>query len=156
MKDLPVIIPENTALDKLSPKHLRFLVQYLKIGNATEAYLKVFRTKNRVSAGSNSWKLVNKYKDIKKILYEANGLAEKDMIAAIKGALSANKVVVDKQGNEHISADHAIRLKAVEIRNKALGEDGESTQKIGNQMNIVIVKDKVRGMFSMGEEADVS
>lgn len=149
-----VIVPQK-ALDTLPPRHLKFLVEYLKLGNGTQAYMKVYRVKNRTVAASGAWKILNKYKDIKKHLYEVNGLDEKAMIDTIKDALSAEKMIVDKLGFEHNSPDHFIRLKAVEIRNKALGEDVSTTQRGGNTLNVIIQKDKAKGLFSMAEEGEI-
>lgn len=158
-----VIVPQK-GLENLKPRHLKFLVQYLKTGNTTDSYMKVYRIKNRATAGSNGSHLLAKYKHIKKLLYEANGLDEKNMIKVIKDALTANKGMKAtkyykdgsiKEEVDSTGPDHFIRLKAVEIRNKSLGEDVSENQRTGNTLNIIIQKDKARGIFSMAEEGEV-
>lgn len=150
----PVIVPKTRRLESLRPKQLRFFVAYLKCGSQTEAYMKVYRMRNRVQACSSASHLIGKFKDIKKLLYEVNGLGEKDMIAAIKGALGANKTTLTKTGMVvNLGPDHYARLKAVELRNKSLGEGfADSGTGKGNTLNVLIVKDKDKGVFQVGEE----
>ena len=154
--DEPKVIVPQRAWDTLKPKHLRFFVQYLKLGNATEAYMKVYRTKNRYISGCSASHIMAKHKEIKKLLYEANGLDEKAMIKVIKDALTANKFAVKRTGGiADLGPDHFIRLKAVEIRNKAIGEEDGSSGNRGNTLNVMIVKDKDKNIFTMGEEMEV-
>ena len=159
-----IIVPENKPqLESLRPKKLKFLINYLKTGDVAKSYQKVYKC-SKESAIVQGSKLLSKYKEVRKLLYEANGLGEKAMITAIREALgaekgyTATKYYKDGSIKEEVDTrqpDHFVRLKAVEIRNKTLGVDTPEPARQGNTLNVFIVKDKNKGVFQVAEEGEV-
>ena len=143
-------IPSVSAVADLNPKQLRFFLNYIKTGEVINSYIKIYRIKNRYSAAVLGHRLLKKFKNIKQLLFEANGLGEKDIVTALKDAIVADKIVINKWGlPQSIGPDHLIRLKAVEIRNKSL--ETEQSPINNNNLNVVIVNDKEKNIFSMGD-----
>lgn len=158
-----VQVSQDKSIESLRPKQLKFLVLYLKSGEVAKSYQKIYKS-SKATAIVNGSKLLKKYKEVRSLLYEANGLGEKAMMKAIKEALSsekgmkATKYYKDGTIKEEVDSrqpDHFIRLKAVEIRNKTLGVDTPDQGKQGNTLNVFIVKDKAKNIFQVAEEGEV-
>jgi hypothetical protein len=133
-----------TSIDQLRPKQLRFLKRYLELGNATTAYIEVYKLKHTTHATMMAWKLLQRLKDIKRLLYESQGLGDETIIKVLKDATKSE--VATKFG---VMADTANRLKAVEMIKKDLDPQGTNTG--GSQLNVFVVNDPGKGKFEIIE-----
>lgn len=153
MADDLVATPQGSPLDTITPRNRKFVKEYLLCGNATKAWMKSHRTKNEATAACNASKFLKANPELKRWLYEKQGLSDGDIIETIKEARKAEKPYFDRQGTPHVYPDHWTRLKAVEIAHKFKGDDIPAV--VGGGMNVVIVADRDKGVFKVveGEEA---
>lgn len=135
----------------LNPRQRLFLQSYLKIGNATEAYMEAYNVpeKHRATASVMASKLLRKAKESFVLLLEHNGLDDKAIMDVLKGAFGANRQQV-YHSRVYEFPDHYARMKAVELLAKltSRGAKGDITM---NQMNIQIISDREKGIFRIEE-----
>jgi len=67
--------------------------------------------------------------------------------AAIAEALVATKMTIDKYGEEHIEPDHAMRLRAEEIRAKMVGDIKPDGGVVNNSVVIGISADEFKALL---------
>ena len=116
---------------ELTIKQAKFLKEYFKTGNGTQAAMSAYDTNNPVTAATIASQNLRKLQDPVKVLMEAKGLSLGKLIDVVDGATIATK-------QEDLSgarvADHTVRLKAVNIASKWLGLEGDNVQ--ATQVNI--------------------
>lgn len=98
----------------LNKKQIKFFEKYIQTYNATKSYMEAYRVKNEASAAVCSHRLLSRFKDIKKALYEEAGLGIMTSIQILKDALKAEKRVF-YNGKVHVYPDWHVRLKALGI-----------------------------------------
>ncbi len=135
---------------RMLPKQMKFFIEFVRLGSPMRAYMKAYRVTNKATASVNAQKLLKKFPQIKEAIYDANGLGEDAVIAVLKDAFKAQRVIVDKFGVEHSSEDHYARLKAVQIREDILHK--LTAVRGGNQLNVIVVKDPTKGVFEVIEQ----
>lgn len=83
------------AEEKLNIKQQQFLDEYIKCGNATKAYMKVYKLKNEDSAASAAWRLLRNVEisDLKKRQLEKAGLTHDKIFSKIHELLDATKPI---------------------------------------------------------------
>ena len=113
--------------NKTNKKEILFIENYIKTGNATQAYISAFnlpRSKYH-SATVRASKLKQKYPNLDKLFYEYSaGLNAKKIADVIKEAMSAKKQVIYK--GIHEFPDHNTRLRAIEVFDKLVNKDDKS------------------------------
>ncbi len=113
----------NKALEpfkepKLTLKQKKFLQVYFKTGNATKATLAAYDTDDPKTASTMGAENLVKLGDVVKRMMERKGLDLEKIIDTVNGAVDATKWN-DFTGERE--ADHATRLKAVDVAERWLG-----------------------------------
>jgi len=120
---------------KLTIKQARFLKEYFRTGNGTQAAMLAYDTNNPATAASIATENLIKLEDPVKVLMEAKGLSLGKLIDVVDGATIATK-------QEDLSGakvpDHTVRLKAVSIASKWLGIDNNQQPK-GSKVQVNIL-----------------
>lgn len=97
----------------INPKHKKFVLEYIKSGNATESYVKAgYSGKNRAQAAKNAYALLQK-KEIKELLDKEMTKMEKTKIAEAEEVLEFLTNVMKDEGQE--TRD---RIKSAELLGK--------------------------------------
>lgn len=112
----------------LNTKELIFINEYIRTGNATQAYIKAFNVpKSKYhSATVLASKLKQKIHNLDKLYYENAGLNARLISTVIKQAMAAKKQVVYK--GIHDYPDHSTRLKAVEVFDKLINKEDKKQE----------------------------
>jgi hypothetical protein len=129
-------IVKTSETSKLTLKQKKWIVEYLKTGNASKAAMSVYDCKDMVSASTIGSENLRKLANPVKTLMEANGLGMGELLDVLKDGLKANKVIsaqiINKSGDGMKQADsmtkdfidvpdHATRHKFLETASKWLG-----------------------------------
>lgn len=137
----------TNPLKALLPRQRRFLKEFIKCKNRTEAWMKVYRCKSRESAMVAGSRFLTQHPEIVDWLYQLSGLSDDDFTTVIREGMVANKSQF-YLGKKYEEPDHYARFKAVELGLKVRGKDNPKT---GNQMNIQIINDSTHGVFKIIE-----
>lgn len=126
----------------LNTKELIFINEYIRTGNATQAYIKAFNVpKSKYhSATVLASRLKQKIHNLDKLYYENAGLNARLISTVIMGAMKAKKQVI-YQGI-HDYPDHTTRLRAVEVFDRLLNkeEKQKETPSVMTGLQIIIQK----------------
>lgn len=134
---------------KLNPRQMKYFIQYVRTGNAAQSYMETYGV-DKASAVIASTRLNKKFPQIRRALFEANGLTEKAMLKTVKDALKAKIEKRNKKGEVSYLPDHNTRLRAVEIREKMLKDDEEQDNRTkGTGINIQVNIDREKEVFEI-------
>lgn len=126
----------------LNTKELIFINEYIRTGNATQAYIKAFNVpKSKYhSATVLASRLKQKIHNLDKLYYENAGLNARLISTVIKQAMAAKKQVVYKGIYDY--PDHNTRLKAVEVYDKLVNKEDkkQDTPSVLTGLQIIIQK----------------
>lgn len=124
----------------LNTKELIFINEYIRTGNATQAYIKAFDVpKSKYhSATVLASRLKQKIHNLDKLYYENAGLNARLISNVIKQAMKAEKQVI--YNGIHDYPDHTIRLKAVEVFDRLVNKevDKKSQPAIMTGLQIIV------------------
>lgn len=133
--------PETTRLEKIKqikPSHQRFIEAYLRIGNVKEAYKKIYPKASLSTCYQRGLRLFKRYSWAFEALLEEAGLTP---ISAAKR---------HKQLLYHKSAK--VSLGALKLYYDIIGRTNQAKQLQQTVNNLVIVKDRQKGIFTVGIE----
>jgi hypothetical protein len=134
----------------------RFFREYIRTGKRTDAYMKVYRTKDRINGSVNAYHLCKSHPEIMNMIYEAAGIGDDDLVRTASESLKAMRQIPRKDGKDSQTIeefpDPYARLKAVEVAQKLRGINHDTPT---NQVNIQIISDEKAGIFKVieGEES---
>ncbi|HSQ33739.1 MAG TPA: hypothetical protein VLM81_02445 [Peptostreptococcaceae bacterium] len=117
-------------------KDIRFLEEYMKSGNKTQAWMKTHNSKNNASAYFMANQFLKKHKDAERMLLEQHGITMARVAEAIDTGLKAESHQVSK-GEVYTFVDPYARMKAAEIAHKLISDAPVGTN-VGNQLNVQI------------------
>ncbi len=110
----------------LTLKQSRFLKEYFKSGNGTQAIMKAYNVKRPDLAASMATENLIKLKDVVRTMMEVKGLSLGRIIDVVNEATEANKIHGTNDNFIEIP-DHPTRLKAAEIAARWLKMETPST-----------------------------
>lgn len=133
-------------------KQRAFLKEYMKTGNGTRSYLKVYGDKDRQSAAERSSKMLARMREQRGSYFESKGLDDQAIAKVLSDGLKAEKQMIYKS-QVYEFPDHYARLKTVETLEK-ITQPEKGTTNNGSQVNIVIQNNPTKGDFSVSEVID--
>ena len=86
------IIKQNNK-KKLTAKESKFLEEYFKSGNGTNAAMKIYNVKNKNSAGAISSQVLKRTRPLMKPFLESKNISLGRLVGVLNEGLSASKVV---------------------------------------------------------------
>lgn len=141
---------------EMTAKQRAFTKEYIQTLNATEAAMRVYDVKDRMSAKNiGSENLAKLGEPIRELLIKA-GLTDEYIIQKIKDKTNAKKTIINN-GKAYQDEDHAIQLKAVELASKIRGllnDKVEVTGKDGGEIVIKVKEDRELIEIREGETED--
>lgn len=141
MADLPQLERKNDRpLEKLTISQIRFLQEYIKTGNASEAWFKTHKTKNNYYAGMAAYRFMKSHPEAKQAFLESHGIDDGAIARALKDGFNAKKAQIYKSQVYEFDDPYA-RMKAAEIANKMLHPEEQTGKPVGNQLNVQINTD---------------
>lgn len=91
--------------------------------------------------------------DKKLAILESAGATREAGAKVIAEAMVATKMTLDKYGEEHIEADHAMRLRAEELRARETGDiKAEASAANNTQINIFASGDEIKALLEMAKD----
>lgn len=150
------------VLAQAPPDHLRFMTEYLKCGNATDAYLATYPDKQgeitRPSAAVGGSKLLRKYRPLmRQAMLDKWDITQQKFFKKITDLMEANKVVFTKQHGIQEIPDNPTQLQATKMLGEVLKELNQALNK-GDKVagdKIVIIKNEESGRFAIGLSEDI-
>jgi hypothetical protein len=146
----------KNELQKIPIKHLAVMTEWIKSGNATEAYMKIYNVKNLATASVGGSFVIKKYEGIiRRALLDNAGATFQYLVNGVIEMTESTQQRYSKNQGIVFFPDNKTRIKAFELLGEILGElkkgrgGGTNPLNIGN---VIIVKDKDKGVFSIGEE----
>lgn len=140
--------------DGMTLKQRRWVQEYFKTGNATQAALKVYDAKDAGTAANIGSQNVRKLQAPIRTLMEAKGLSIGKLVDVVLDATEATKIIVSPTEPDREVKDHYTRLKAAQIAGKWLGMESDYGGSAKVQVNVIneIKKDREEYGFIEGEE----
>jgi len=120
------MVPRKIGETSLTLKQRRWVKFFLKSGNATEAAMKAYDCKDRVSAGSIGYENLKKLQEPVRLLMEHKGLSLGRLLETLDDGLKAEKPT--KTGE--MIEDHPTRHKFMQTAAKWLGIEKKSPEQM--------------------------
>jgi len=148
------ILEEEQA--KVPPHILKFFKYYFKYSNGQRAWLRVCKERgvycSKATAGVTASGVIHRYPELRRAFIERAGLGLHDQARILKEAGEAERTIYNRDGvMVAIEKDHRTRLEAVKLADKLSGNDKENGSTHLTQ-NVVIIKDRQKGIYKVGVE----
>lgn len=168
----PLDLQQCAAFQKLSVKHQKFVLEYLKEYNGGAAYAAVYHTKPRVSASNGTRLLLNA--DIKAAMAEVQGLLNKGNVATaeelrefwtqiVRGNITDlvhfnESGVAFTKNSDEMNKEQSRLIKRIKVTERTIVKDGvattdcETTLELHDPLKASELLGKSHGMFVEKQE----
>jgi hypothetical protein len=136
MSDLPQL-SQKEAIGKLKVSQIRFLQEYIKTGNMTQSWKKVYKSKSDYNACQAAMRFMKSHQEAKQAFLEMHGITDLAVANALKDGFNAKKSQIYKSKVYEFDDPYA-RMKAAELANKMLHPEEQVGKSVGNQLNVQI------------------
>lgn len=146
------VTTSTDPLAGLKPKDRLFIEEYIKSSNATKAYMVAHPKASYATANAEGWRVIKRFEDVMKTVYEVAGLGTDAIIKTLKDALKANRdmKIIKKDGSiiDMTGPDHYARMKSTELIHRYSGYETDTEKgKPTTQVNVQIISDEKKGIF---------
>lgn len=144
----------NKMMGTVNKQDREFLDEWLKVGSATDAYMKVFSEKSRSLAGVKGSRIMAKYRtELKRVFMDDLGLHEKKLFGKLLELLDAKRVWMTKRGLQQFP-DYLVQSRALEMLTNFLGYGDKQQQTSQTNIGQVVIN-KTTDDFSITDNTQV-